>query len=137
MISGVCKTKYEEKWIAWFCKRTVPDECMEFTNSVSSTELLKNPIHWPRYWLWSSGGSCSKRTRWTRIPFGLSCSYHKSREVHNIKVPCDLVYVMMQEVDLTGLEERGGVGQPKRPPRVQKFKSQVTYFWKMHNTNSY
>ncbi len=34
---------------------------------------------------------------------------------------------MMQKVDPTGLEERGGVGQPKRP-RVQKFKSQVTYF---------
>ena len=52
----------------------------------------------------------------------------KLREVHNIKVPCDLVNAMMQEVDLTGLEERGGVGQPKSPPRVQKFKSQVTYF---------
>ena len=52
----------------------------------------------------------------------------KLREVHNIKIPRDLVYAMMQEVDPTGLEERGGVGQPKRPPRVQKFKSQVTYF---------
>ena len=48
---------------------------------------------------------------------GYRALHRKIREVHGQKVPRDLVYVMMTEVDPGGLEERGGVGQPKRARR--------------------
>ena len=41
----------------------------------------------------------------------------KIREIHGQKVPRNLVYAMMEHVDPSGLEERGGVGQPKRAPK--------------------
>jgi hypothetical protein len=44
------------------------------------------------------------------------CALHKKlREVHSRMVPRNMVYSMMEEVDPSGLEERGGVGQSKRP----------------------
>ena len=41
----------------------------------------------------------------------------KIREIHNQKVPRNLVYAMMEHVDPSGLEERGGIGQPKQDPK--------------------
>ena len=43
------------------------------------------------------------------------CALHKKiREIHGLKVPRDLVYAMMAEVDPTGLQERAGVGRRRR-----------------------
>ena len=36
------------------------------------------------------------------------------RQEHELKVPWDLVYVVMQDVDPEGLQARGGVGNPKQ-----------------------
>ena len=50
---------------------------------------------------------------------GYRALHKKVREVHGLKVPRNLVYAMMENVDSSGLEERGGVGQPKRPVRLK------------------
>ena len=65
---------------------------------------------------------------------GYRALHRKLREVHTLKVPRNLVYAMMEEVDPSGLEERGGVGKTKRPIRAKRFVSKVykilfiTYF---------
>ena len=57
---------------------------------------------------------------------GYRALHKKIREVHGLKVPRNIVYdMMMYMVDPTGLDERGGVGQPKRPRRTRKFTSKV------------
>ena len=48
---------------------------------------------------------------------GYRALHEKIREVHNLNVPRNLVYVMMEEVDPEGLEERSCVGERKRPPK--------------------
>ena len=50
---------------------------------------------------------------------GYRALHKKIREVHGLKVPRNIVYDMMYMVDPTGLDERGGVGQPKRPRRTR------------------
>ncbi|XP_066925387.1 uncharacterized protein [Clytia hemisphaerica] len=45
----------------------------------------------------------------------------KIREVHSLKVPRDMVYEVMKELDPEGLESRGGVGIPKRRRRNRRF----------------
>lgn len=47
------------------------------------------------------------------------------REIHGLHVPRGVVYAMMGDVDPSGLEERGGVGEAARPHRTGKFTSQV------------
>ena len=47
------------------------------------------------------------------------------REVHGLLVPRNMVYGMMEEVDPSGLEERGGVGHSKRPARKKRFASSI------------
>ena len=39
------------------------------------------------------------------------------RQEHELKVPWDLVYVMMQDVDPEGLQARGGIRNPKQKQR--------------------
>ena len=39
------------------------------------------------------------------------------RQEHELKVPWDLVYVVMQDVDPEGLQARGGIGNPKQKQR--------------------
>jgi hypothetical protein len=56
---------------------------------------------------------------------GRLLGHKKVREVHGLKVPQNLVYAMMENVDSSGLEERGGVGQPQRPVRAKRFISMV------------
>ena len=56
---------------------------------------------------------------------GYRALHRKIREVHGLKVPKNIVYDMIYMVDPTGLDERGGVGQPKRPQRTNKFTSKV------------
>ena len=56
---------------------------------------------------------------------GYRALQQKVREVHGLNVPRDLVYAMMMEVNPQGLEERGGVGRPKRDPRNKVCTSQV------------
>ena len=48
---------------------------------------------------------------------GYRALHKKIREVHNLNVPRNLVYAMMEEVDPEGLEERSCVGKQKRPPK--------------------
>ena len=48
---------------------------------------------------------------------GYRALHKKIREVHNLNVPRNLVYAMMEEVDPEGLEERSGVGKRKRLPK--------------------
>ncbi|XP_044165295.1 uncharacterized protein LOC122949237 isoform X1 [Acropora millepora] len=51
-------------------------------------------------------------------------SLHKKvREIHGLKVPRNLVYDVMADVYAEGLEERGGVGMPKRPKKTGTFTS--------------
>ena len=56
---------------------------------------------------------------------GYRALHKKLREVHGLMVPRNMVYTMMEEVDPSGLEERGGVGQSKRPARKKRFTSMV------------
>ena len=56
---------------------------------------------------------------------GYRALHKKLREVHGLMVPRNMVYRMMEEVDPSGLEERGGVGQLKRPARGKQFVSTV------------
>ena len=44
---------------------------------------------------------------------GYRALHKKLREVHGLMVLRNMVYTMMEEVDPSGLEERGGVGQSK------------------------
>ena len=57
---------------------------------------------------------------------GYRALHQKIREVHGLSVPRNLVYAMMAEVNPQGLEERGGVGKPKRPQRKTAFLSNVS-----------
>jgi len=54
-------------------------------------------------------------------------SLHKKfGEVHGLNIPRNLVYDVMADVNPEGLEERGGVGMPKRPKRTGAFTSNVS-----------
>ena len=57
---------------------------------------------------------------------GYRALHKKVREIHELKVPRNLVYDVMYEVNPQGLEERGGVGQQKRPRRTATFISSVS-----------
>ena len=57
---------------------------------------------------------------------GYRSLHKKVREVHRLKVPRNLVYDLMADVYPKGLEERGGVGTPKRPKRTGTFTSNVS-----------
>lgn len=52
--------------------------------------------------------------------------HKKIREIHGLSVPRDLVYMVMAKVDPNGLEERGGVGEARRPRRDKAFMSGVS-----------
>ena len=43
------------------------------------------------------------------------------REVHKLNVPRNIVYDVMVDVNPQGLQDRGGVGQPKRQRRKGAF----------------
>ena len=57
---------------------------------------------------------------------GYRSLHKKVREVHGLKVPRNLVYDVMADVNPEGLEERGGVGMSKRPKRTGAFISNVS-----------
>ena len=59
---------------------------------------------------------------------GYRALHKKVREIHGLNVPRNLVYDVMYEVNPQGLEERGGVGQPKRPRRTATFISSVSKY---------
>lgn len=48
---------------------------------------------------------------------GYRALHKKIREIHHLKVPRDVVYAMMAEVDPRGLEERSGVGKRRQAPK--------------------
>ena len=50
----------------------------------------------------------------------------KIREVHGFNVPRNIVYNLMADIDPEGLQSRGGVGQPKKRRRNQRFVSPVS-----------
>lgn len=52
--------------------------------------------------------------------------HQKIREVHTLNVPRNVVYDVMADVNPQGLEDRGGVGQPKRQKRKEAFTSIVS-----------
>eukprot|EP00794_Sanderia_malayensis_P013470 gene13470-14861_t len=54
---------------------------------------------------------------------GYRALHKKIRELHQLNVPRDVVYAMMEEVDPAGLRERAVVGKAKRPPRTGIFNS--------------
>lgn len=56
---------------------------------------------------------------------GYRALHKKIRELHGLNVPRNLVYNVMADVNPKGLEERGGVGQPKRARRKTAFTSTV------------
>ena len=45
---------------------------------------------------------------------GYRAMQKKLRQEHELEVPRDLVYVVMQDVDPEGLQAKGGVGNPKQ-----------------------
>lgn len=57
---------------------------------------------------------------------GYRAMHKKIREVHGLKVPRNLVYDTMADVNPEGLEARGGVGKPKRLKRNKVFTSNVS-----------
>ena len=56
---------------------------------------------------------------------GYRALHNKIREVHELNVPRNLVYDVLADLDPQGLEDRGGVGQPKRQRRKGTFTSNV------------
>ena len=56
---------------------------------------------------------------------GYRCMTKKIRKVHSLKVPLDLVYGIMCELDPDGLESRGDVGLSKKRKRQKRFVSPV------------
>ena len=52
---------------------------------------------------------------------GYRALHKKVREIHGLNVPRKLIYDVMYEVNPQGLEDRGGVGEPKRPRRKEAF----------------
>jgi len=52
---------------------------------------------------------------------GYHALHKKIREVLNLHVPRNMVYEVMADVNPQGLEDRGGVGQPKRARRIGTF----------------
>ena len=56
---------------------------------------------------------------------GYRALHKKIRELHGLNVPRNLVYNVMADVNPKGLEERGGVWQPKRAGRKTAFTSTV------------
>ena len=63
---------------------------------------------------------------------GYRSLHKKVREVHGLNVPRNLVYDIMADVNPEGLEERGGVGMPKRPKRTRAFTSNVNKKYLLH-----
>ena len=57
---------------------------------------------------------------------GYRSLHKKVREVNGRNVPRNLVYDVMADINPEGLEERGGVGMPKRPTRTGAFTSNVS-----------
>lgn len=57
---------------------------------------------------------------------GYRALHKKIREVHTLNVPRNVVYDVMADVNPQGLEDRGGVGQPKRQRRKRAFTSTVS-----------
>ena len=53
--------------------------------------------------------------------------HKKIREIHGLNVPRNLVYNVMSDVNPQGLEDRAGVGQPKRARRTKSFVSNVSH----------
>ena len=54
---------------------------------------------------------------------GYRALHKKVREIHGLNVPRKLIYDVMYEVNPQGLEDRGGVGEPKRPRRKETLNS--------------
>ena len=57
---------------------------------------------------------------------GYRALHKKIREVHTLNVPRNVVYDAMVDVNPQGLQDRGGVGQPKRKRRKEAFTSTVS-----------
>ena len=57
---------------------------------------------------------------------GYRAMTQKVREIHNLKVPRDIVYEVMKDVDPEGLETRRSVGQKKKRARNKRFASPVS-----------
>ena len=57
---------------------------------------------------------------------GYRAMHQKIREIRGLHVSRDLVYAVMTKVDPDGLEDRGGVGETKRPRRDKAFVSGVS-----------
>ena len=72
-------------------------------------------------------GAVEKEMKGPGSLLGYRSSHKKVREVHGLNVPRNLVYDVMADVNPEGLEERGGVGMPKRPKRTGAFTSNVMY----------
>ena len=61
----------------------------------------------------------------TGSKLGYRAMNKKLREVHNLSVPRDLVYNVMEDLDSEGLRSRGNVGVSKRKKREKNFTSEV------------
>ena len=59
------------------------------------------------------------------VYIGYRAVHKKVREVHHLKVPRDVVYAAMTDLDPEGLKARGGVGEPKKPKRNRRFRVEV------------
>ena len=59
------------------------------------------------------------KKKWTAQEnyWGIELCKKTLRQEHELKVPWDFVYVVMQDVDPEGLQARGGVGNPKQKQR--------------------
>ena len=55
------------------------------------------------------------------------------RQEHELKVPQDLLYFVMQDVDPEGLQSRGGVGNPKQ--KNAPLKAQILFILLTDTTN--
>ena len=59
--------------------------------------------------------------QWPGQLLGYRSMQHKIREQHQLAVPRNLVYDMMTELDLDGLDRRGGVGKKKTQERNHRY----------------
>ena len=75
-----------------------------------SNAIFQCQLHKQHCNTWSSERVVAKEIDGPGKLLGYKAMQKKLRQEHELNVPRDLVYAVMQEVDLEGLETRGGVG---------------------------
>ena len=123
---SVCSSEFASNRNCGFVKSEVSDVCVECKNSLTSPASFwyKNI----EYDTNIDDVTCAveKEMNGPGRFLGYRALHKKIREVHTLNVPRNVVYDVMVDVNPQGLQDRGGVGQPKRQRRKGAFTSTVS-----------